>query len=125
MKTSLFALLIGSFLFTALFAACSSGNVTVDNSLQRYFDSAGVKGTFGLFDNGQGHFTIYDLPRYRDSLYQPGATFDILQSLIAIQTGVAKDDTASLMPALTLGKAFRGNDDSSLIGFQTPGRPHR
>ena len=96
MKTSLFALLIGSFLFTALFTACSSGNVTVDNSLQHYFDSAGVKGSFSLFDNGQGHFTIYNLPRYRDSLYQPGATFDILQSLIAIQNGVVKDDTALL-----------------------------
>jgi beta-lactamase class D len=118
MKTSLFALLIGSFLSTALFTACSSGNVTVDNSLQRYFDSAGVQGSFGLFDNGQGHFTIYNLPRYRDSLYQPGATFDILLSLIAVQTGVAKDDTASLRPALTLGKAFRGSDDSSLTGFQ-------
>ena len=114
MKTSLFALLIGSFLFTA----CSSGNVTVDNSLQQYFDSAGVKGSFSLFDNGQGHFTIYDLPRYRDSLYQPGATFDILLSLIAIQTGVAKDDTASLTPALTLGKAFRSSDSSNLAGFQ-------
>ena len=114
MKTALFAFLIGSFLFTA----CSSGNVTVDNSLQRYFDSAGVKGSFGLFDNGQGHFTIYNLPRYRDSLYQPGATFDILQSLIAIQNGVVKDDTASLTPTLTLEKAFRGSDDSSQIGFR-------
>jgi beta-lactamase class D len=114
MKTSLFAFLIGSFLLTA----CSSGNVTVDSSLQRYFDSAGVKGSFSLFDNGQGHFTIYDLPRYRDSLYQPGATFDILQSLIAIQTGVVKDDTASLTPALTLGAAFRESNDTNLAGFQ-------
>jgi beta-lactamase class D len=100
MKTVLFALLIGSFLFTA----CSSGNVTVDNSLQHYFDSAGVKGSFSLFDNGQGHFTIYNLPRYRDSLYQPGATFDILQSLIAIETGVAKDDTALIHWDHHLGK---------------------
>lgn len=104
MKTVLFALLTGSFLFTALFTGCSSGNVTVDNSLQHYFDSAGVKGSFSLFDNGQGHFTIYDLPRYRDSLYQPGATFDILQSLIAIQTGVVKDDTALLHWDRHLGK---------------------
>ena len=100
MKTVLFALLIGSFLFTA----CSSGNVTVDNSLQHYLDSAGVKGSFSLFDNGQGHFTIYNLPRYRDSLYQPGATFDILQSLIAIETGVAKDDTALIHWDHHLGK---------------------
>ena len=100
MKTVLFALLIGSFLFTA----CSSGNVTLDNSLEHYFDSAGVKGSFSLFDNGQGRFTIYNLPRYRDSLYQPGATFDILQSLIAIETGVAKDDTALIHWDHHLGK---------------------
>jgi beta-lactamase class D len=105
MKTSLVALLIGSFLFTA----CSSGNVTVDNSLQHYFDSAGVKGSFSLFDNGQGHFTIYNLPRYKDSLYQPGATFDILLSLIAVQTGVAKDDTADIAAGITLRQAFQAN----------------
>lgn len=114
MKTFLFALLTGSLFFTA----CSSDNVTVDNSLQRCFDSAGVTGSFSLFDNGQGHFTIYNLPRYKDSLYQPGATFDIMLSLIAIQTGVVKDDTASLTPTLTLEAAFRQNDDSSRIGFQ-------
>jgi len=114
MKTSLFTVLIGSFLLTA----CSSGNVTVDDSLQHYFDSAGVKGSFSLFDNGHGHFTIYNLSRYRDSLYQPGATFDILMSLIAIQTGVVKDDTSFLTPALTLGKAFHATDDSSRLGFR-------
>jgi beta-lactamase class D len=90
MSRFLFALLLAPWFFTA----CSTNNVTVDNSLQKYFDSAGVKGTFGLFDNGQGHFTIYDLPRFRDSAYQPAATFDMLQFLIALQTGVAKDDSA-------------------------------
>ena len=74
-----------------LFSSCASNNVTVDDSLGRYFDSAGVKGTFALFDNGQGRFTIYDLPRYRDSAYSPGATFDIVQLLIGFQTGVVKD----------------------------------
>ena len=81
--------------FPVLFFACSPNNVTVDDSLQGYFDSAGVKGTFGLFDNGHGHFTICNLKRYSDSFYTPGATFDILQSLIAIQTGVKKDDLAA------------------------------
>jgi beta-lactamase class D len=105
-----------------LFFACSPNNVTIDNSLQRYFDSAGVQGSFGFFDNGQGHFTIYNLSRFRDSLYQPGASFDILQSLIGIQTGVIKDDSAALLsasmapglkPAETLGQCFR---DTSLVG---------
>jgi beta-lactamase class D len=87
------------------FLACSPNNVTIDNSLQRYFDSAGVHGSFGFFDNGQGHFTIYNLSRFRDSLYQPGASFDILQSLIGIQTGVIKDDSSVLLIAPeTLGQ---------------------
>jgi beta-lactamase class D len=89
MSRSFFAFL----LIPLFFAACSPNNVTVDDSLQQYFDSAGVKGSFGFFDNGQGHFTVYNLSRYRDSLYQPAATFDILQSLIAIQTGVVKDES--------------------------------
>ena len=90
MKTSLYLLAAIAFLFTS----CASNNVTVDDSLGRYFDSAGVKGNFALLDNGQGRFIIYDLPGYRDSLYSPGATFDIVQSLIAIQTGVVNDGNA-------------------------------
>ncbi|HVS97990.1 MAG TPA: penicillin-binding transpeptidase domain-containing protein [Puia sp.] len=89
MKTSLCSLAAA-----LLFFACSTNNVTLDDSLGHFFDSAGVKGTFALFDNGQGRFTIYNLPRYRDSLYPAAETFDILQALIAFQTGVIKDDKA-------------------------------
>jgi beta-lactamase class D len=78
-------------LIPCIFFSCSQNNVTEDPSLQKYFDSAGVKGCFGLYDNGQGHFLIYNLERYRDSSYQPGATFDLILSLVAIQTGAAKD----------------------------------
>jgi beta-lactamase class D len=81
--------------FPLFFLGCSTNNVTVEDSLGRFFDSAGVKGTFGLFDNGHGHFTIYNLASYRDSFYSPGQTFDIFQSLIAIQTGIKKDDSAA------------------------------
>src|SRR5579863_3451863 len=99
-------------LISVVFAACSTNNVTVDDSIGKYFDSAGVHGCFGLFDNGQGHFTIYNLPRFRDSSYSPGATFDILQSLIAFQTGTLKDDKAVLLVAdsvggITITQAFR------------------
>jgi len=103
MKTSLY-LLAAAALFLA---SCASNNVTVDNSLGRFFDSAGVKGDFALFDNGQGHFTIYDLTRYRDSAYSPGATFDIMQLLIGFQTGVVKDGNDVLVPPITLTRAFR------------------
>ncbi len=88
---------IALLVFPGFFFACSPNNVTVDDSLQSYFDSAGVKGTFGMFDNGQGHFTICNLSRFSDSFYTPAATFDILMSLVAIQSGVMKDDSAKLL----------------------------
>jgi len=106
MSRTLFALLLAA----SVFAACSPNNVTVDDSLQRYFDSAGVKGSFALFDNGQGHFTIYNLPRYKDSAYAPGRTFDIMQALVALQTGVVKDDTS-------IKRAFQDTTRSGNVDF--------
>jgi beta-lactamase class D len=103
---------------TLLASACSTNNVTVDNGLQNYFDSAGVHGTFGLYDNGQGHFTIYNLPRFRDSAITPGPTFDILQSLIAIQTGTVKDGKSLMPDSLTLTQAFQTNSAANDSVFQ-------
>jgi beta-lactamase class D len=113
--------------FPALFFACSPNNVTVDDSLQRYFDSAGVKGTFGMFDNGHGHFTICNLTRFSDSLYTPGATFDILMSLVAIQTGIKKDDSAAsdtwtpenraLGIPVNFGQEFRDTGSFNTLAF--------
>src|ERR1700753_1168711 len=90
MRWIFFALFAGTLFFTA----CSPNNVTIDDSIGASFDSVGLKGCFGFYDNGPGHFSIYNLTRYQDSLYQPAGTFDILQSLIAIQTGIAKNDSA-------------------------------
>jgi beta-lactamase class D len=70
-----------------LFSACSPNNVTIDNSLKKHFDDNKVTGTFGLVDNGQGRFTIYNLSRYKDSAYSPASTFKIVNSLIGLQTG--------------------------------------
>jgi beta-lactamase class D len=80
------------FLLSFVFYSCSPNNVTEDNSLKIYFDSSRVQGCFGLFDNGTGQFTIYNLPRYRDSSYLPASTFKIINSLIGIQTGVITDE---------------------------------
>ena len=70
-----------------LLSACSPNNVTIEDSLKKYFDSNHVAGSFALFDNGQGHFTIYNLSRYKDSAYTPASTFKIVNSLIGLQTG--------------------------------------
>ena len=53
-------------LIFAVLTGCTSNNVSEDKELKPYFDSAGVTGCFGLFDNGENNFVIYNLPRYRD-----------------------------------------------------------
>lgn len=103
-----------SFIAFSLFSACTPNNVTVDNSFKKYFDSAGLSGSFGLFDNGQGHFTIYNLPGYRDSAYLPTSTFDIVSSLIGIQTGLVKDDSTLIQgDDLTLKDAFKNSNENA------------
>jgi beta-lactamase class D len=76
--------------------ACSPNNITEDNSIKKYFDQHKVTGTFGIFDNAQGEFTIYDLRKFTDSVYQPASTFKIVNALIAIEAGVANNDSTVL-----------------------------
>lgn len=73
--------------------ACSPNNVTVDDSLKKYFDEQKTEGCFALFNNGNGQFTVYNLPRYRDSAFAPASTFKIINSLIGLQTGVITNDS--------------------------------
>ncbi len=72
--------------------SCSSNNVTEDGDIKKYFDSAHVTGCFGLFDNAQGHFTIYNLAAFKDSAYLPASTFDIVTSLAGIEKGIITNE---------------------------------
>lgn len=87
----MFKWITGCLFIAIVLAACSPNNVTVDNSLKKYFDQNKVTGCFGLFDNGQGHFTIYNLPRFSDSVYTPASTFKIINSLIGLEEGTVLD----------------------------------
>jgi len=93
------------------FAACSPNNVKEDEALGKYFDSAGVKGTFALFDNGTGDFTIYNLNRYKDSAYSPASTFKVVHSLIALETGVVSNEKMTILldSAVTMETAFKNS----------------
>ena len=84
------------FLFAVMCAGCMPNNVTDDNSIKRYFDESNVTGCFGMFDNGQGQFTIYNSKRFRDSAYVPASTFKIVNALIGIETGRIKDDSVEI-----------------------------
>lgn len=98
------------FIGVALYmVACSPNNVQVNNELGNYFDSAGVKGSFALFNNGTGDFTIYNLDRYKDSVYSPASTFKVVHAMIALETGVVSDEkmTIQLDSAVTMEQAFK------------------
>lgn len=85
--------LLGFLTLTLALAACSPNNVTIDDSLGKYFTDNGVHGTFALMDNASGEFTVYNLDRYRDSAYLPASTFKIVNSLIGLQTGKIESDS--------------------------------
>lgn len=76
-----------------IFVSCSSNNIEEDDSLGVYFDSAKVSGSFGIFNNAQGTFQVYNLTGFRDSAYLPASTFKIVNSLIGLQTGRVRDSS--------------------------------
>lgn len=76
-----------------VFTACSPNNVSEDPSLAKYFSDNKVEGCFALLNNNTGNFTIYNLPRYRDSAFMPASTFKIVNSLIGLQTGKITNDS--------------------------------
>jgi len=91
-KRGLQKLILAGIVLPFALAACSPNNVRQDESLKKYFDSSNVSGCFGLFDNSQGQFIIYNLKRFRDSSYLPASTFKIVNSLIGIETGIISDE---------------------------------
>jgi beta-lactamase class D len=76
---------------TAFFHSCSINNLSIDNDLKQYFDKYKATGTFALFDNAQGQFTIYDSANYRKR-FTPASTFKIVNSLIGLETGKIFDE---------------------------------
>ena len=79
-------------LFACFTVSCSQNNVVQDNKLKKFFDDNHVQGSFGLFNNGNGEFTIYNLSRFKDSAYLPASTFKIVNSLIGLETGKITDE---------------------------------
>ncbi len=79
--------------FLLFLTACSPNNVNEEKALGKYFTDNNVAGCFALFNNNNGNFTVYNLARYRDSVYSPASTFKIVNSLIGLQTGVITNDS--------------------------------
>ncbi|WP_317164062.1 class D beta-lactamase [Sediminibacterium roseum] len=80
-----------------------------DDSLKKYFEEKNVTGTFGLYDNGSGQFTIYNLSRFKDSAYLPASTFKIVNTLIGLETGKIVNEQM-VIPWDGVVRVFPGGD---------------
>ncbi len=78
-------------LATIVLDACATNNIEEDPRIGDHMKAEGLTGCFGLFDNGTGEFTIYNVNRFRDSAYLPASTFKIVNALIGVETGRIKD----------------------------------
>ncbi|MBS1928273.1 MAG: class D beta-lactamase [Chitinophagaceae bacterium] len=76
---------------SVLISGCSVNRAKVDNSLKKYFDAKNVDGCFTMLDNGTGKITVFNMGMDTTRML-PASTFKIVNSLIALQTGVAPDE---------------------------------
>ncbi|MFZ9241380.1 MAG: hypothetical protein ACO22R_09585, partial [Chitinophagaceae bacterium] len=77
------------------YSSCTVNNVTVDDSIAAYFKKKGLTGTFGMFDNSRGEFTIYDLDRFKTN-FPAGQSMMLFSKLVAVHTGKLASDTIQI-----------------------------
>ncbi len=71
--------------------SCSRNKAKIDDSLQKFFDSANVTGTFSLFNNTSSDITLYNM-KLDTQRFLPASTFKIVNTLIGLQTGKITDE---------------------------------
>jgi beta-lactamase class D len=90
MKINFSAWLI-SIISIASICSCSVNNAHIDDELAPFFKKRNVEGCFTMLNNADGNIIVYNIGM--DTLrVTPASTFKILNSLIALQTGVATSD---------------------------------
>lgn len=62
-----------------------------ENNLKSYFDKFDVKGCFVLYDLKKDKYHIYNSTR-ADTRFYPASTFKILNTISALESGIAKDE---------------------------------
>lgn len=111
-KLNLLPIALGALIITA-FAACSPNNVSIDDSIGEFFEKAGVDGTYGMFHNGAGTFTLYNVKQYRDSAYSPDQTFEPVLVVAGLETGVIANERTPIL--IDTVSTTRISADSALI----------
>ena len=71
--------------------SCTLNKAKINNDLKKHFDSAQVTGSFSLLNNQSGNITVYNMELDTQRV-TPGTTFDIINTLVGLETGVLTDD---------------------------------
>ncbi|MFT3979682.1 MAG: penicillin-binding transpeptidase domain-containing protein [Ferruginibacter sp.] len=72
--------------------SCSVNKAEINDKLKKYFDAKNVDGCFTMLDNRDGSVMVYNMAL--DTMrFTPASTFKIPNSLIALQTGIAPNDS--------------------------------
>lgn len=85
-----------AFACLCLLIACSPNNVEDDNTAQKFLAQKNFTGSFALLNNANNSFKIYNLADFKDSAYVPGSSFDLINALIAIESGSLTDENSNL-----------------------------
>lgn len=113
------SIILSAIILTGIFSGCTLNNVDQDKAAETYFTQNNLKGTFALLDNVHEQFTVYNLKAYRDSGYAPGGSFQVLSTLLALETGRYLDEQSKvpygqLPDTVSLGEAFLKGNDSAM-----------
>ncbi len=103
--------LLSLFLISISLASCSPNNVKEDAGLKKLLEAEKLDGVIGIFHNLSGDFVLSDRKAFRDSAVVPGASFEIIHSLVAVETGRLKDEKSAL-EGITLEQAFKADSTS-------------
>lgn len=86
-----FKKIFSSFLLLVSLFSCSVNRAKIDNSLAKYFEENKVEGSFTMLNNSDGKVTVYNLD-IDTTRFLPGATFNIVNAMIGLETGVITDE---------------------------------
>ena len=85
-------LLLSCFAFSLFsFCSCNVNKAKIDNDVKKYFDAKNTDGCFTMLDNGTGKITVYNMAMDTARVL-PGSAFDIVSSLVGLETGKALDE---------------------------------
>lgn len=78
-----------------LFSCNSKTNTESRIDFAKYYDSAGLKGSFLLYDPQENKYMVYNDSMAKKS-HTPASTFKICNTIIGLETGVIKDENHML-----------------------------